>query len=157
MSLINVGIGINTGDLMLGIIGNQERMESSVIGSPVNIAARVEDLTKHYGVNVLITEETRSSLQHQERFSLRLVDEVLVKGKTKPVKVWEVCDIDSAETRLHKLVTQETFNQARSLYLKEEYQKAKKLFEDCIQEKIEDPVITFYLNECQKHALNEES
>ncbi|MBA2654067.1 MAG: AAA family ATPase [Gammaproteobacteria bacterium] len=87
---LKIGIGINTGELMLGIIGTTKRMDSSVIGDTVNIAARIEELTKHYKACILISEETRLNLIHPESFTLKLVGETEIRGKLKSVKLWLV-------------------------------------------------------------------
>lgn len=88
-STVQVGIGINTGELMLGILGSQKRIESSVIGDTVNIASRVEDLTKEYKVPLLITDATKQKLK--KPWKLRLIEEsASIRGKTKKFPIWEV-------------------------------------------------------------------
>lgn len=87
---VHVGIGINTGELMLGIIGSQQRLESSVIGDAVNIAAHIERLTRIYHLPLLISGNTKSSLQQPENFKLRFIDTVHMKGKIEAVDIWEV-------------------------------------------------------------------
>ncbi len=87
---IRIGIGINTGDLILGIVGGKQRMESSVIGDTVNIASHMESLTKQYGVQLLISEETKNSLTDTSEYTFRLIDKVSVKGKKQLINIWEV-------------------------------------------------------------------
>lgn len=87
---VHVGIGINTGELMLGIIGSQQRLESSVIGDAVNIAAHIERLTRIYHLPLLISGNTKFSLQQPENFKLRFIDTVHMKGKIEAVDIWEV-------------------------------------------------------------------
>ncbi len=91
---IRIGIGINTGDLILGIVGGKQRMESSVIGDTVNIASHMESLTKQYGVQLLISEETKNSLTDTSEYTFRLIDKVSVKGKKQLINIWEVLDVD---------------------------------------------------------------
>ena len=76
---IEIGIGINTGELMLGILGGESRLETSVIGDAVNISARIEELTKKYGRSILITEVTKNALTHSDMYYLHKVGEVEIE------------------------------------------------------------------------------
>jgi len=87
---IQIGIGINTGALMLGTIGDERHMEGSVIGDTVNVASRLEALTKRYKASFLISQQTRDQLKNPDRYKLKFVDSIKVKGKTKTTEVWEV-------------------------------------------------------------------
>jgi class 3 adenylate cyclase len=87
---INIGVGINTGTLMMGTIGEKHRMDGTVISDAVNLASRLEGLTKTYHVGVLISQYTLDSLADPKAYDIRAVDVVVVKGKTRPVPVFEV-------------------------------------------------------------------
>lgn len=88
---IHFGIGINTGSVMLGMVGESYRMNATVISDAVNIAARVESLTKEYKAQILITEETFKRLKNPARYKIELVNnQVVVKGKVKPITVYQV-------------------------------------------------------------------
>ena len=87
---IAIGVGINTGLLMLGTIGERDRMDGTVISDAVNLAARVESLTKDYGTPLLISEYTLAELADPKAYDIRAVDVVVVKGKTRPVAVYAV-------------------------------------------------------------------
>ena len=87
---ISVGVGINTGYLMLGTIGAKERMDGTVIGQAVNIASRVESLTKEYNTSMLISDDTYQELLNPEQYQMQVIDKVIVKGKKDPITVWEV-------------------------------------------------------------------
>jgi len=87
---IGIGIGINTGSLMLGTIGEKHRMDGTVISDAVNLAARIESLTKDYGAPMLISEYTYRELSHPKAYAVQPVDVVVVKGKTLPVGIYSV-------------------------------------------------------------------
>jgi class 3 adenylate cyclase len=87
---IEIGIGINTGSLMLGTIGEKHRMDGTVISDAVNLAARIESLTKDYGAPMLISEYTYEELASPSAYAIRPVDVVVVKGKTRPVAIHAV-------------------------------------------------------------------
>ncbi|WP_428663755.1 adenylate/guanylate cyclase domain-containing protein [Reyranella sp.] len=87
---IAIGVGINTGLLMLGTIGEKDRMDGTVISDAVNLAARVESLTKEYGAPLLISEFTLQALADPKAYDIRPVDVVVVKGKTRPVGIYAV-------------------------------------------------------------------
>ena len=87
---IGVGIGVHTGRLMLGIVGEPERMDGTVIADAVNTAARLEGLTRRYDVGLIIGEQTRQALVDPAAYALRAIGRVQVKGKQQPIALYEV-------------------------------------------------------------------
>lgn len=87
---IRIGIGINTGNLMLGTLGETHRMDSTAISDAVNLTSRIEGLTKKYHEEILITEGTKKRLSDSAHYQITYVDNVQVKGKEKWVKVYSV-------------------------------------------------------------------
>jgi PAS domain S-box-containing protein len=146
---IQIGIGINTGKLMLGTVGGNFRMDSTVISDAVNLSSRLEQLTKVYSVPLLISHYTLSQLQEPMNFALRLIDRVQVKGKSQKVAVFEVFDADPIEIKQAKLSTKPLFEKALLLYNSGWLNEAKQLFEKCLQENPRDRVTQIYLMHCQ--------
>jgi predicted ATPase/class 3 adenylate cyclase/tRNA A-37 threonylcarbamoyl transferase component Bud32 len=146
---IEIGIGINTGDLMLGTVGGNSRMDSTVISDAVNLASRLEDLTKVYGVSLLISHQTFLRLSNATHYKIRIIERLTVKGKSHPVAVFEVFDGDDGALADQKLATASLFEEALMLYYRQDYQKAEKLFQDCLRQSPDDRAIKVYLERCQ--------
>lgn len=149
---IQIGIGINTGSLMLGTVGGYSRMDSTAIGDTVNLAARIEELTKYYGVSLLISHHTFLQLQNANCYAFRMIDRVKVKGKSAAVTVYEVFDGDSPEIREGKLVTKVAFEQALLLYNQQNFKAAQEYFQDVLRINSGDKVAQIYLKRCQEQG-----
>lgn len=148
---IEIGIGINTGLLMLGTVGGHNRMDGTVISDAVNLAARIENLTKNYGVSLLISHRTFSQLQDPNAYAIRIVDRVKVKGKSDLVSVFEVFDADGDEGKEKKLKTRENFERGLLLFRLGDWAGAYALFEFCLKIYPSDSVALFYQRHCQHH------
>ncbi|MFE4105258.1 adenylate/guanylate cyclase domain-containing protein [Almyronema epifaneia] len=146
---ISMGIGINTGSLMLGTVGGQHRMDTTVISDTVNVAARLEKLTKEYGVSLLITEHTLAQLYNPNDYAIRLIAQVAVRGKSQSLRIYEVFDADPAASRHQKQLTKAQFEQALALYQQQNYQLAMPLFQACLTEHASDRAAQIYLQQCQ--------
>lgn len=148
---IRIGIGINTGKLMLGTIGGKERLKCGVIGDPVNLAARIETLTKRYGAGLLISEFTYNQLVHPKSISCIVIDRVIVKGKTKPVILYEVLDGLPQEEREYKLSIRDRFHAAREHFQQGDFGDALQLFTTLLGHPQADVLVNLYIRRCSAY------
>ena len=157
---IRMGVGVHTGPLMMGIIGDTLRLEASVVADTVNTAARMEGLTKHYGVNLLLSEATwqriredREGRENRENgeaqrdregregregreaegaaptFGVRLLGNVLVKGRKQPLRVYECYDGDAPEQRDRKGAIAAEFEAGLTAYWQGDFERALRAWE----------------------------
>ena len=149
---IRVGIGLNTGALMLGTVGGESRMDSTVISDAVNLASRLESLTKLYGANLLIRQNTYDRLTDISEFSIRMIGLVQVKVKSEPVRVYEVTDGDDSDVTERKCASLEAFGAAYDQYLNQNFEASVSGFQAVVDSNPEDRVSQMYLKRSLEFA-----
>lgn len=144
---ISIGIGINTGSVMLGTLGVPDRMEGSVISDTVNLSARLEELTKFYQVPLIVSSETERMLP--QTISRREIDEIEVKGKTNRVRIFEVFQWEPKKTRDKKIELSSVFKEALNLYRKNNLTRCLKLLKKYEKKLTDDPILQLYIKRCE--------
>lgn len=143
---IHIGIGLNTDTVVSGNIGSQKRMDFTIIGDGVNLAARLESACKQYGAQILISEFTYAKLK--DTYRNRELDRVIVKGKTEPVGIYEILDYHDNESLPHLTEVLTLFRDALSKYRQREWQAAIRLFKEILILHPSDKPSQLYLERC---------
>lgn len=144
-SPIDIGIGINTGDMMLGIIGESNRMEGTVISDAVNLAARIQGLSKAYGTPLLVTSDTFTQMEKPWSYSARFIDSIRLRGKEKSTTIFEILDGYPEPVLESKKKIAEDFDVGFQHFQVQEYDDAKRIFERCLKECPGDTVSAAYI------------
>lgn len=145
---IRIGIGVNTGLLMLGVIGGGNRMEGTVIGHTVNLASRLQTLTKTYGTPLLISEHTLYSLSEPEKFQVRHLGRVKVAYKTRPESIYEVFNHDAPHIKEEKFRSLKKFEEALACYHTRDVARAQPMLEEIVHDNPYDIPAKVYLQRC---------
>ena len=148
---INVGIGLNTGIVMVCIVGGENRINSTVIGDAVNLASRLEAETKTYRIPVVISHSTLRGLSDQNDYSIRFLDRIKVKGRSQPVSIYEVFDCDGEAMRGAKHQSRDLFEKAVSFYHMHDIDDAHALFRQCAEIAPDDAPTHVYLRRCEDY------
>lgn len=145
---IAIGIGINTGEAIVGNMGANIRFDYTAIGDNVNLTSRLEGLTKYYGTEIIISETTRDDLVPDE-FLIRELDVVRVKGKTKPISIFELIPDRGDMENMRKVA--ENFEDGLKKYRSREFDEARIVFGKILAMKPDDTVSEIYIRRCGEY------
>lgn len=151
---IRVGFGMHTGELMLGIVGESERMQGAVVSDNVNLASRMEGLTRIYGAQVIISETTFQKIVNPSGFRTRYLDSVKVKGRKGLVRVFEVYNGDPPEVRDLKDRTRADFEEGIELYKNRQFAEASVAFTSVNRANPEDRTAKIYLERAAHYMVH---
>ncbi|MFA6224394.1 MAG: response regulator [Desulfomonilaceae bacterium] len=151
---IGIGVGLHRADLMLGVIGSEDRMQGAVVADAVNLAARIEGLNKIYGSYVSLSDETLSAMKESDRYRCRFIDKVRVKGREDAVTVYEVFEGDPAGLAELKEQTKPAFESGIQLYYSKKFSEASVHFNQVLEKNPADLAARIYLKRCANYMVN---
>jgi class 3 adenylate cyclase len=147
--LIRVGIGIHAGLIMLGTVGEPRRMDGTVISDAVNVAARIERLTKYYQVPIICSDTIISLITEDDDISYRRLDRVKILGREKPETIFEILDATNEVDNL-KIQTKTQFEHAADLYQKMEFNESLHLFNEIAEKNQNDLAAVKYIERLEQ-------
>lgn len=151
---IHIGVGLHSGPLMMGIIGDSMRTDAAVISDTVNTASRMEGLTKHFNVNFILSGDTLQKINDRERFNLRHLGKVQAKGKQQSIDVYECFDGDTAEQVRLKKATLSTFHAGLEAYFAKDMKSAQDYFDQVYQANRFDRTAFGFLHRIHNFQMN---
>lgn len=148
---IKMGVGLHTGSLIMGIIGDKNRLDAATIADTVNTASRIEGLTKYYGASILLTEDSLEKMENKAAFHLRYLGQVLVKGKKNPIGIYECFEGDAPALFAHKLKMTVEFRLGLEQYFARDFPEASGSFSKVLKSNSEDKVAELFLNKAARY------
>lgn len=121
---VQIGIGVHTGSIIMGIIGDENRLDAAIISDTVNTTSRIENLTRYYGAHILISENSIRGAQLGNGLKVRYLGRVRVKGKQEHLGIYECLCGESPEHLLKRIATQADFEAGMRLFLAQQFKEA---------------------------------
>lgn len=145
---INAGIGIHSGPVIMGTIGTEYRMDTTVLGDNVNLASRLEGLTNVYGAKIIISSDTFGCLEDRKAFKSRELDWLHVKGKSQPITIYEIYNNADAYTAEGKKKTERYIKRGLFDRQTQDWTQAIESFRQALEIYPDDVAAKFHIEQC---------
>jgi len=152
---IEIGVGMHTGSLIMGITGDMDRMDATTISDTVNTASRIESLTKYYKGNIIISEDTFQQINNRAMFHFRHLGLVQLKGKQASISIYECFSGNTIQALQNKLSTLSLFNEGIQHYLNKSFAKANNVFQKVAEVDPNDLTAQFFLTNTTRFVNTE--
>ncbi len=152
---IEIGVGMHTGSLIMGITGDMDRMDATTISDTVNTASRIESLTKYYKGNIIISEDTFQQINNRAVFHFRHLGLVQLKGKQASISIYECFSGNTIQALQNKLSTLSLFNEGIQHYLNKSFAKANNVFQKVAEVDPNDLTAQFFLTNTTRFVNTE--
>ena len=154
LPIIRAGIGMHTGPLIMGITGDENRLDAATISDTVNTAARIESLTKYYRSPLLLSGETLRQISDHNKYHLRHLGKVQLKGKHNLLSIVECINGYPVEDLEKKMKTLSPFSEAMNYYVNQCFENAIQLFQHIIAADPDDLTAIFFMENASRYLKN---
>lgn len=154
LATVQMGVGINTGKVMLGMLGEEQRIQGTVISDAVNVASRLEGLTKQYRINIAVCQGTMKAVQASGKYNFRFIDRVRAKGRAGTMNVFEVFDSDPPVFFENKQKTKPDFERGLEYYYQRQFAEAGVEFNKVLKLNPDDEVAQIHLKRAGFYMAN---
>ncbi|WJG09984.1 adenylate/guanylate cyclase domain-containing protein [Aliiglaciecola sp. LCG003] len=152
---VNIGVGVHFGPVIIGTVGSDDRMDTTVIGDSVNIAYRLEALAPKLGADIIASAQILDTAEAKGRFSYRMLDWVRVKGRKTPVEVYEILNHLPDDILKQKLATADLIEQGIGARINRDWDKALDCFQQALVISPKDGLIIHHMEQCHRVKMDQ--
>lgn len=152
---VNIGVGVHFGPVIIGTVGSDDRMDTTVIGDSVNIAFRLESLAPKLGADIIVSSQVLDTAVATGKYSYRMLDWVKVKGRNTPIEVYEILSHLPEAVQNSKLSTAKLIKMGIQSRIKQNWKDANDAFQEALSIAPNDPLILHHIKQCQRAQTSE--